>query len=265
MTGKMLPREAANGPSVWSCAWREGPGGASCAGAPSAAASVGGKTRLLCRAHACDQAKDPQAQIVDFLEQPVPLAGDTWLVATSTPEGHTSADLLLAWLEPRSDSPESRRPVCTWFNPESPDSAPERWPVFDAYYEVLCDPAELEADSLAAAQAAAAEVRGYLSSLHPDPEGTRVFRCAWLPGYDGVHDDAPEHGWALVIPVSVRAAFSDPTITGSDPLWAVSAESVVDANSWDGAEHGWGVGCAHLLTIVPAGMQPSLLLKAQEQ
>lgn len=248
------------------CGWLGDTGDQHCFAQAERVVIFGDEPHLSCAAHAAEEASDPIVSVLGLLEEPVPLTGGTWLVASDVPEGVHRGSMLIAWNEPDPTAPGGSSPTCAWFDPEDATTAPRQWPTFDAYYEVLCDPAELASDDTPGAEAAAAEVRSYLRDLNPDPTATRVFRCQWRPEYDGIDGGHPDHGWALVIPFRVRAAFSVPEITGSAPLWSVSAEAVVDANSWTGAEHGWGVGCAHLLHIVsPGGAPPLTLVPAAQE
>lgn len=69
-------------------------------------------------------------------------------------------------------------------------------------------------------------------------------------------EEPPEYGWALVIPLSVWAGLLGAGLLGNYEEYGVGAHGIVDAHSCTGAEHGWGVGCGHLLTVVPAGETP---------
>lgn len=244
------------------CEWVGANGDQQCASLATKVVVVGDDPHVACAAHAtADPNADPLDNVFDIDAERVPSDLDMWVVVRDLPSDIFPGDVIVAWNEPDAAHPDVLRSTCAWFSPESPDAAPVAWPEFDAYYEILCDPAELDSDDIAGAEAAAAEVRDYLQRLHPDPSLSRVFRCEWPAEADGIDGGSPDHGWGLVIPVRVRAAFSAEHITGSDLLWPVSAQAVVDANSWTGAEHGWGVGCQHWLTIIPAGETPDLVLR----
>lgn len=258
------PAAPAEPAPILRCGWLGDNGRGTCRQPAERVIVFGDEPHLACAAHADAERDDLLVGVLGLLDPPVALAAGTWLIATG--ESTAERELpVIAWNEPDAGNPDGRRSVCAWFDSENPASAPVRWRSFDAYYEVLCDPAELDSDDAAGALAAAQEVLGYVRRLHPDPSVVQVFRCAWLPEYDGVGEVPPDHGWALVVPVSVRAGVLDDSLTGSDITYSVSAHGIVDANSWTGAEHGWGVGCAHLLTIVPAGERPELMMEPLTQ
>jgi hypothetical protein len=146
--------------------------------------------------------------------------------------------------------------------PATAPASTSRWAEYDGWYDIAIDPAELPADTETAAREAGNTILSYLEKLNPIPSDMQVYACQWPPEYDGLTSKQPDHGWAVRIKVTVRAVVLDPAITSNDTLWPVSAHGVIDAGSWgSGSERGWELGCAHHLTVVPAGQEPQLTLQ----